>query len=102
MPTSQRVTLLQDLTVYHALAQKQQFLDALAATTETLELDLSNVSEMDTAGFQLLILLKNEAHRAGKQTTIVAHSQVVRSVIDFCNLAAVFGDPFVIPAREAS
>jgi anti-anti-sigma factor len=101
MSTSQPLAITEDLTIYHALEQKQLLLDALAATSE-LELDLAQVSEIDTAGLQLLVLLKKEAQRAGKQVRIVAHSQAVSSVIDFCNMAAEFGDPLVIPAHEAS
>ena len=74
-------------------------LDALGSTDE-LELDLMQVGDIDTAGLQLLILLKKEAQRTGKRLSIVAHSQAVRAVIDFCNLAAELGDPLVIPAAE--
>ena len=101
MSSSPPLAITDDLTIYHALDQKQMLLDALATSNE-LELNLSQVSEMDTAGLQLLILLKKEAQRAGKQVRIVAHSQAVSSVIDFCNMAAEFGDPLVIPAHEAS
>ena len=99
MTNSHRLTLTEDLTIYHALDQKNTLLDALAASDE-LELDLLPVSEMDTAGLQLLILLKKEAQRSGKRVSIVAHSQAVRAVIDFCNLATELGDPLVIPAAE--
>jgi ABC-type transporter Mla MlaB component len=64
--------------------------------------DLLQVGDIDTAGLQLLILLKKEAQRTGKRVAIVAHSQAVRSVIDFCNLAAELGDPLVIPAAESA
>ncbi|MEI7612424.1 MAG: STAS domain-containing protein [Betaproteobacteria bacterium] len=101
MTSSHRLSLTEDLTIYHALEQKNILLDALATTSE-LELDLLQVSDIDTAGLQLLILLKKEAQRAGKRVAIVAHSQAVRSVIDFCNLATELGDPLVIPAAEAS
>jgi anti-anti-sigma factor len=101
MANSKRISLSEDLTIYHALEQKQTLLDAIAGTQD-LELDLSQVSEMDTAGLQLLIMLKKEAQHTGKRVSIVAHSQAVRAVIDFCNMAAEFGDPLVIPAREAS
>jgi anti-anti-sigma factor len=101
MSASQPLSITEDLTIYHALEQKQLLLDALATTGE-LELNLAQVAEMDTAGLQLLVLLKKEALRAGKQVRIVAHSQAVSSVIDFCNMAAEFGDPLVIPAHEAS
>jgi len=99
MTNSRRLTLTEDLTIYHALDQKNTLLDALA-TSDELELDLLPVSEMDTAGLQLLILLKKEAQRSGKRVSIVAHSQAVRAVIDFCNLATELGDPLVIPAAE--
>jgi len=99
MTTRQLLSLAEDLTIYHALEQKNLLLDALSSADE-LELDLLKVSEIDTAGLQLLILLKKEALRTGKRVGIVAHSQAVRAVIDFCNLAAELGDPLVIPATE--
>lgn len=101
MPSSPPLSITEDLTIYHALKQKHALLDALSTTSE-LELNLSQVDKMDTAGLQLLVLLKKEAQRAGKQVRIVAHSEAVSSVIDFCNMAAEFGDPLVIPAQEAT
>ena len=56
MSSSQPLVVTNDLTIYHALELKPTLLDALANTQE-LELNLSQVSEMDTAGLQLLILL---------------------------------------------
>ena len=106
MPSQNSATLLPSGVIAPRLrmpltATGERLLDALAAADE-LELDLLQVGEIDTAGLQLLILLKKEAQRAGKQVTVVAHSQAVRSVIDFCNLAAELGDPLVIPAAEAA
>ncbi|MDR2187849.1 MAG: STAS domain-containing protein [Azonexus sp.] len=95
------LTVVNDLTIYHAIEQKQTLLDALAATDD-LELNLAQVGEMDTAGLQLLVLLKKEAQKAGKRVRIVAHSQAVSALIDFCNMAAEFGDPLVIPASESA
>jgi len=100
MPFSQQLSIAEEFTIYHALELKNTLLDALA-TTDELELDLSCVGEMDSAGLQLLILLKKEAQRTGKCVRIVAHSQAVSAVIEFCNLAAEFGDPLIIPAHEA-
>ena len=101
MTTSRTLCLAKDMTIYNALDQKQELLDALSISDD-VELDLSQVGEIDTAGLQLLILLKKEAQRIGKRVIIVAHSQPVRSLIDFCNLAADLGDPLVIPASEAN
>ena len=99
MSANNRLTIIEDLTIYHALAHKQQLLDALQAANG-LELDLSQVAEIDTAGLQLLILAKREAGRLNKDLDIVAHSPNVRQTLDFCNLAAFFGDPVVISAHE--
>lgn len=101
MPTTQRLSVTEDLTIYHALDQKNLLLDALL-TCDVLELDLVQVGDIDTAGLQLLIMLKKEAQRTGKRVAIVAHSQAVQSVIDFCNLAAELGDPLLIPAAQAA
>lgn len=99
MTTPSRLVLTQELTIYHAMAQKQQVMAALDAA-DGLELDLSQVAEMDTAGLQVLMLAKREAGRLNKDLTIIAHSPVVRQTLDFCNLAAFFGDPVIITAHE--
>lgn len=96
---STRLSFLEDLTIYNAMEQKQQLVKALEGD-RTIELDLSQVGEIDTSGLQLLILAKREAARLNKELTIVAHSPAVRQTLDFCNLATFFGDPMVISAHE--
>jgi ABC-type transporter Mla MlaB component len=78
---------------------KAVLLNALAECRE-LDLDLSGVGEMDTAGFQLLLLAKREAANAGKTLRIGAHSKAVTELLDLYNMAGYFGDPLVIPAKE--
>jgi anti-anti-sigma factor len=99
MSSPNRLTLVEDLTIYHAAEIKLRLEEALGSDGP-LELDLSQVGETDTAGLQLLILAKREAARLGKDMRIVAHSPSVRQTIDFCNLASFFGDPVVITAHE--
>ena len=99
MPAENRLTVHEDMTIYHALDLKQRLMGALEANAN-LELDLAQVSEIDTAGLQLLILTKREAARLNKAMTIVAHSPAVKQIIDFCQLTAFFGDPVVITVRE--
>ena len=84
--------------VWTAPLSAEQLLAALAAT-EDLELDLSGVGEMDTAGLQLLLLLKREVLQQGKQLKIISHSPSVQHLFDFCNLVGVFGDPMLISAK---
>ncbi len=94
-----RLTFTDDMTIYNAAPQKVQLLEALEAGQD-LEIDLSLVAEIDTAGFQLLLLAKREAASRGHAARIVAHSPAVREVIDFYRMAAHFGDPLIISARE--
>lgn len=101
MNEKHRLNWNEDLTIYHALEHKERLLAALE-TGNGLELDLSQVNEIDTAGLQLLILAKQEAARQNKSLAIIAHSPSVRETLDFCNLTAFFGDPVVITAREHS
>lgn len=101
MGGKQRLNWVDNLTIYHAQEHKERLLAALDAGGG-LELDLSQVGEIDTAGLQLLILAKQEAARKEKSMAIVAHSPAVRETLDFCNLTAFFGDPVVITAREQS
>jgi anti-sigma B factor antagonist len=94
-----KITLDEDMTIYNASAQKQMLLDALG-DCEELDLDLSQVGEMDTAGFQVLLLTKREAVKAEKSVRLTAHSKAVTELLDLYNMASYFGDPMVIPARE--
>ena len=85
------------MTIYNATDIKSQLVSGLQNAT-ILELDLSHVNEMDTAGFQLLVMAKHESQKKGHTLRIIAHSPAVREVIDFYNMDAFFGDPMVIPA----
>jgi anti-anti-sigma factor len=67
-----------------------------------LEIDLSQVSELDGAGLQQLLLAKREATRVGNTLRLVSHSRAVLEVFDLCNLAAFFGDPLIISHSATS
>lgn len=97
-PATNHLAICEEMTIYQAAAQKEQLLAALAAT-EHLELDLSAVTEIDTAGLQLLLLLKREGALQGKRLTISGHSPTVQHTLDLCNLVGVFGDPVLISAN---
>jgi anti-sigma B factor antagonist len=95
------LTLNGDLNIYDAIGIKQRLIDGVR-TSALLELDLTHVKEMDTAGFQLLALAKRESQKLDHALCIVGHSPAVREVIEFLNMVAFFGDPLVIPASENS
>lgn len=97
---TRQLAITQEMTIYHAQEQKTRLLDALNGG-QSLELDLSQVAEIDTAGLQLLLLAKREANKAGKTMMLTGHSPAVRELIEFTQLAAHFGDPMLITAGES-
>ena len=90
--TTHKLIISEDMTIYNAVAQKKQLLDALKEC-QTLDLDLLKVGEMDTAGFQVLLLAKREAEKYGKKVQLTAHSKPVTELLDLYNMASHFGDP---------
>jgi ABC-type transporter Mla MlaB component len=88
-------------TIYEAAAAKLRLLGELDHA-ERLEVDLAGVAEIDTAGVQLLLLLKREAARQAKPLSFQGHSRPVLSIIDLYNMGGVFGDPVVIDGGAAS
>jgi anti-sigma B factor antagonist len=88
-----------NMTIYEAAADKLVLLGALAKAKE-LEIDLSSLREMDTAGLQILILLKRESLRAGKVMRLVGESPASRNVLDTYNMAAYFAAPIASSAKQ--
>ncbi len=89
-----------EMTIYTAAELKAELLPWL--DKPQLEMDLSEVSEMDSAGLQLLILAKREAQQAGHSLQLSGHSRAVLEVFDLCNMAAYFGDPIVISQNASA
>lgn len=89
-----------DMTIYTALETKAQFMEMLKKDFE-VEMDLSRVAEMDTAGLQLLILAKREFQSSGGNLYLINHSQAVYEVLDMCNMIQFFGDSIVLPSKQA-
>lgn len=84
-----------ELTIYTAQAEKQH-LQAFLETGDELELNLSQVAEIDSAGLQVLIVLKQEAARRQKALRYVMHSKVVLDVLEMTNMTSSFGDQVVL------
>jgi anti-anti-sigma factor len=85
-----------ELTIYRAAELKPLLLqrpDGDAA----LALDLSQVSEIDTAGVQLLLLARREAALQGRGFGIAAVSPAVADALELLGLA----DLMPTPAAEA-
>lgn len=88
-----------EMTIYRAGELKQTLLDALAGQG-ALDIDLAGVTEIDTAGVQLLMLAKKTAQERQCELRLGAHSEAVTQVFELLNLATYFGDPLVVAARQ--
>lgn len=80
-----------EMTIYTAGEFKASLEQALAGC-ERLEIDLAEVSEMDTAGLQLLLAARRKAENSGKALCLKGHSEAVRQVFELCNVTDYFGD----------
>lgn len=87
-----------EMTIFTAMDMKSRLLDTLAGANE-IEIDLSEVAEMDCAGLQLMIMTKQEAVAHGKTLRFVKHSAAVVEVLDLCDMSRFFGDPVVLPSQ---
>ncbi len=81
-----------ELTIQFAQQQKQALLAALA-TGPVVELDLSNVTEVDSAGVQLLVLGKRHAAQHDTQLHFRTPSAAVSEVLDLLGLTSQLLDP---------
>lgn len=81
-----------EMSIYCAAELKDALIAGMQGGAE-IEINLSGVSEMDTAGFQLLLLAKREAAKQGKPLRLVAHSPATLEVLDLYNMGGYFGDP---------
>jgi anti-anti-sigma factor len=86
-----------EMTVYTALEQKNGIFRQLQ-NSRPCHVDLSEVSEIDSAGLQILLLLKEESAKRNIELHFIQHSKAVVEVLELLNLIAYFGDPVVIPA----
>jgi anti-anti-sigma factor len=89
-----------ELTIYRAAELRDTLISALAALNDgaALELNLAEVSELDSAGVQLLMAAKKSAQAAQRDLRLVGHSPAVLEVFETLDLAAHFGDALLMPA----
>jgi len=84
-----------ELTIFRAMELKPLLVD----NPELQEVDLSGVTEIDTAGVQLLMLAKKTAQAANADLHLLGHSPAVLEVFELLNVAAFFGDHLVMDSH---
>lgn len=79
-----------ELNIVHAAEVRQTWLSQIDADHTCIEINLSAVQEMDSAGLQLLLALQRSAQLGGKQMVLSHPSRVVRDVLDIFGLSDHF------------
>lgn len=84
-----------EFTIYRAAELCDSFKAAFAAAPAGAELqvDLTDVTEMDSAGVQLLIAARKTATESQRELQLIGHSPAVLEVFQTLDLAAHFGAP---------
>jgi anti-sigma B factor antagonist len=90
-----------EFTIYAVADWKRALFEKLDACAG-LDIDLSGVSEIDTAGQQLLIAAKRHAGACGKGLRLSGHSQAVIDMLDLCRLGGFFGDPVLVTGHGST
>jgi len=84
-----------ELTIYEADALKKELFKKMEKC-KGVSINLSNVAELDTACFQVLIAAKRECDKREIEFTMSSHSPAVLDVMDVYNMGSYFGDPVVL------
>ena len=94
---SARVKLAGELTIYTAAEVKAALAEVMIKSGQ-IEVDLSGVTEIDTAGLQLMLIVKRNPE---SMVRFVNHPASVLRLVDLANLGAALGDPLFISAIES-
>ena len=91
------MALGEELTIYTVAEIKATLSEAFEVSSE-IEIDLSRVCEIDTAGLQFMLIAKR---CAGKTVRFVNHPPGVLRLVDLANLGSALGDPLYIAAERS-
>jgi anti-anti-sigma factor len=76
-----------ELTIFRA----GEIRELLLAQPPHQKIDLSGVTEMDSAGLQLLLAAKQAANAAQRPLRLIGASPAVQEVVELLNVSAHFG-----------
>jgi anti-anti-sigma factor len=94
----QHLTLAGELTVLNACDIRNRLLTALD-DTDGVDVDLSQVTEVDTAGVQLIVAAKREAEERHKALHFSGCSGQVLDVMGLLGLSAYLTDAMGVDTR---
>ena len=90
-----RVRISADMTMYTAIEACDLLRETLLLYKE-IEIDLAGVTDIDSAGLQLLIQVKRQGAKTGVLVRMACHSPAVQEIVDLYRLTSEFGDPMAM------
>jgi anti-anti-sigma factor len=87
-----RVFLSGEMNIYAAPLLKNELLAALRANLGDAAIDLAQVTEMDTAGLQMIMLARRLSLACGSELRLLNPSEPAREVLELCGLQKLIVD----------
>lgn len=101
-PRDDRLQIAGPMTFARAVELRDALLEAVQQQASPVQLDLSDVTELDSAGAQLLLSAKSTAEAGDKELRLVGQSPTVVRVLELLGLDSYFGGPaFFLFEEEA-
>jgi anti-anti-sigma factor len=80
------ISIAGEMTIYCAAALKVELFAFMQAATQPIQIDLAGVTALDTAGLQILLMLRRVAEQSGVACEAVNLSAAVTEVMQLCGL----------------
>lgn len=90
-----------EMTIYNATGLQTALMPMIAQPRD-LEINLAGVTEIDSAGVQLLMLAKTERDRHQQLLILADHSSAVLDVFELMGLHVWFNDAVVLPGDKGA
>ncbi len=93
-----QVKISGEITIFEAKILYEECV-RFVTNAQCIECDLSEVSEIDSAGLQVLVALKKYAIEKKFNFSLINHSESVQALLDLSQLVNFFGDPVLIKSN---
>lgn len=101
-PRDERLQIAGPMTFARAVELRDAMSDAVQQQPSPVQLDLSEVTELDSAGIQLLLSAKSTAAERDKELKLVGQSPAVVQVLELLGLDSHFGGPAFFLFEESA
>ncbi|MCU8094123.1 STAS domain-containing protein [Shewanella sp. SM20] len=93
------VFLAGELTIYQAEASFNELVNWLNQDIPLI-IDLEGVTDIDSSGIQILLMVNKERSTRGFAFSLVNHSKIVVNVFERVGLLALFNDPVLLVGSD--